>query len=214
MERLLGKTQIHIIFSFGQEIFLHKWRAKYIRWDQFSSVAQSCLTVCNPMDCSTPGFPVCYQLLELAQTHGRWCHPVLSSVVPFSSGLHSFPASGSFLMSQFFASSSQSIGDSASASILPKNIQDWSVLGWTGWISLQSKGLSSLLQHDSSKASVLWCSALFIVQISRPYMTIGKTIALTRWTFVGKVMSLLFNMLSRLVITFLPRSKRLLISLL
>ena len=72
--------------------------------------------------------------------------------------------------------------------------------------------LKSLLQHHSSKASILWCSAFFTVQLSHPYMTIGETIALTRWTFVGKVMSLLFNMLSRLVITFLPRSKRLLIS--
>ena len=86
-------------------------------------------------------------------------------------------------------------------------------LGWTGWISLQSKGLfKSLLQHHSPKASILQCSAFFTVQLSQPYMTTGKTIALTRWTFVGKVMSLLLNMLSRLVITFLPRSKRLLIS--
>ena len=93
------------------------------------------------------------------------------------------------------------------------NIQDWFPLGWTGWISLQSKGnLKSLLQYHSSKESILRCSAFFIVQLSYPYMTTGKTIALTRRTFVGKVMSLLFNMLSRLVITFLPRSKCLLIS--
>ena len=115
-------------------------------------------------------------------------------------------------MSQLFASGGQSIGVSASASVLPMNIQDWFPLGCTGWISLQSKGLSSLLQHHSSKASILRCSAFFIVQLSYPYMTIGKTIALTRRTFVDKVMSLLFNMLSRLVITFLPRSKCLLIS--
>ena len=92
------------------------------------------------------------------------------------------------------------------------NIQDWFPLGWTGWISLQSKGLSAVLQHHRSKASILWCSAFFIVQVSHPYMSTGKTIALTTRTFVSKVMSLLFNMLSRLVITFLPRSKRLLIS--
>ena len=92
------------------------------------------------------------------------------------------------------------------------NIQDWSPLGWTGWISLQSKGLRHLLQHHSSKASILRCSAFFTVQLSHPYMTTGKTIALTRQTFVGKVMSLLLNMLSKLVITILPRSKRLLIS--
>ena len=139
---------------------------------------------------------------------------ILSSVVPFSSCLQSFPAAGSFQMSQFFTSGDQSTGASASASVLPMNIQDWFPLGWTGWISLQSKGLSSLLQHHSSKASILRCSASFMVQLLHPYTTTGKTIALTRWTFVSKVMSLLFNMLSRLVITFLPRSRHLLISLL
>ena len=143
----------------------------------------------------------------------QWCHPIISSsVVPFSSCLQSFPASGSFQMSQFFASGSQSTGVAASASVLPMSIQDWFPLGWTGWISLQSKGLKSLLQHHSSKASILQCSAFFIVQLSHPYRTTGKTIPLTRWTCVGKVLSLLFNMLSGLVITFLPRSKRLLIS--
>ena len=84
---------------------------------------------------------------------------------------------------------------------------------WDGLVGCPCKGtLKSLLQHHSSKASILRCPAFFMVQLSHPYMTIGKTIALTRWTFVGKVMSLLFNMLSRLVITFLLRSKRLLIS--
>ena len=123
-------------------------------------------------------------------------------------------------MSQFFASGGQNIGVSVSASDLPMNIQDWSPLGWTGWISLQSKGLSrvfsniqgtlkSLLQHHSSKASILQLSAFFIVQLSHPFMTTGKTIALN---FVSRVMSLLFNMLSRFVIAFLPRSKRFLIS--
>ena len=115
-------------------------------------------------------------------------------------------------MSHLFASGGQRIGVSASASVLPMSIQDWFPLGWTGWISLQSKGLSSLLQHHSSKVSILRCSAFFIVQLLHPYTTTGKTIALTRWTFVGKVMSLFFNMLSRLVITFLPRCKCLLIS--
>ena len=115
-------------------------------------------------------------------------------------------------MSQLFTLGGQSIGVSASASVLPMNTQDWSPLGWTGWISLQSMGLSSLLQHHSTKASILQCSVFFIVQLSHPYMTTGKTTALTRWTFVDKVMSLLFNMLSRLLITFLPRSKHLLIS--
>ena len=116
-------------------------------------------------------------------------------------------------MSQFFTSGGQSIGVSASASVLPMNIQDWFPLGWT-WLDLLAvQGtLKSLLQHHSSKASILRHSAFFIVQFSHTHMTTGKTIALTEWTFVGKVMSLLFNILSRLVITFLPKSKCLLIS--
>ena len=177
-----------------------------------SSVTQSCPTLCDPMDCSMPGFLVLHQLLELAQTHVHWVGDVIQPshpIIPFSSYPQSFPASESFQMSHLFTSGGQSIGVSAPASVLPMNIQDWSPLEWTGWISLQSK---SLLQHHSSKAWILQCSAFFIVQLSHPYMTTGKTIALTRWTFVGKVMSLLLNMLSRLVRTFLPRSKRLLIS--
>ena len=89
-------------------------------------------------------------------------------------------------MSGLFTSGGQNIGVSASASVLPMSTQDYSPLGWTGWISLQSKGLSSLLQHHSSKASILWCSAFFMDQLSHPYMTTGKTIALTRQTFVDK----------------------------
>ena len=105
----------------------------------------------------------------------RWCHPTISSsVIPFSSHLHSFPASGSFPMSQFFTSGGQSIGVSASAWALPMNIQDWYPLGWTGWISLQARGRLKSLQHHSSKASILWCSAFFIVQFSHTYMTTGK----------------------------------------
>ena len=98
-----------------------------------------------------------------------WCHPTISSsVVPFSSHLQSFPSSGSFPMSQFFTSGGQSIGVSASTSVLPMNIQDWFPLGLTGWISLQFKGLSkSLLQHHRSKASILRHSAFFIVQLSK-----------------------------------------------
>ena len=126
----------------------------------------------------------------------RWCHPTISSSVdPFSSCLLSVPASGSFPMSWLFTSGGQSIGVSASASVLPMNIQVWFPLGLTGVISLQSKEFSRLLQHHSTKASILWCSVYFMVQLSHPYMTTGKTIALTTWTFVGKVMSLFFNML-------------------
>ena len=132
--------------------------------------------------------------------------------LPFSSHLQSFPASGSFQMSRFFTSGGQSIGVSASASVLPMNIQDSFPLGLTGLISLPSKGLKSFLQQYSSKASILQRLAFFIVQLSHPYMTTGKTVALTRQIFVGKVMPLHFNMLSRLVTAFLPRSKCLLIS--
>ena len=114
-------------------------------------------------------------------------------------------------MSQFFASGGQSTRVSASVSVLPVNIQDRFPLGLTDLITLQGT-LKSLLQHHSSKASILQHSAFFIVQLSHPHMTTGKTIALTRQAFVGKIMSLLFNMLSRLVIAFLPRSKYLLIS--
>ena len=144
----------------------------------------------------------------------RWCFPAISSsVVPFSSCPQSLPASGSFPMSQLFTWGGQSIGVSASASVLPMNTQDLSPSGWTGWISLQSKGLSRVFSNTIvQKHQFFLCSAFFRVQISHPYMTTGKTIALTRWTFVGKVKSLLFNMLSRLVITFLPKSKHLLIS--
>ena len=111
-------------------------------------------------------------------------------------------------MSQFFTPGSQSIRVSASASVLPMNVQDFISfkIDWLDLLTIQGT-LKHLLQHHSSKASILRCSAFFMVQLSHPYMTTGKTIALIRRTFVGKVMSLLFNMLSRLVITFLPRSK-------
>ena len=142
-----------------------------------------------------------------------WCHPIISStVVPLSSHLQSFPAPGSFPMSWLFAWGGQSTGASASASVFPMNIQGGFPLGFTGLISLLSKGLSSLLPHHSSKASILWRSAFFMVQLSHPYTTTGKNTALTIRTFVNKVNSLLFNMLSRFVIAFLPRSKYLLIS--
>ena len=219
--------------------------------------------------------------LENSCSLSRWCHPTISSsVVPFSSCTQSFPASGSFQTSQLLASGGQSIGVSASKSVLPMNTQVWS-LGWTGWLSLQSKGpsrlfssttvqkhqiiyvsrwsnhlilchpllllpsifpsirvfssewtlrmrwrkywsfsfkisptnehpglisfrmdwlallevqgtLESLLQYHISKASILWCSTFFIIWLSHPYMTTGKAIALTRWTFFGKVISSAF----------------------
>ena len=119
----------------------------------------------------------------------QWCHPIISSsVIPFYSCFKSFPASGSFQMSQFFTIGGQRIGVSASVSVLPMNIQDWFPLGWTGLDLLAVQGtLKSLLQHHSSKASVLQLSAFFILQLSHPYMTTGKTIALTRQTFVSHI---------------------------
>ena len=116
-------------------------------------------------------------------------------------------------MSQVFASGGQSIGVSASASVLPNEHLELIPfrMDWLDLLAVQGT-LKSLLQYHTSKASILWCSAFFIVQLSHPYMTTGKTISLTRWSFADKVMSLLFNMLSRMVITFLPRGKHLLIS--
>ena len=144
----------------------------------------------------------------------RGCHRTMSSsVVPFSFCLQSFPASGSFTVSHLFASVLEFA--SVLAKVLEFQLQHQSFqwnsglisfrMDWLDLLAVQGT-LKNLFQHHSSKASTLWCSAFFIVQLSQPYMTTGKTIALTRWTFVGKVISLLLNMLSRLVITFLPRS--------
>ena len=118
--------------------------------DQFSSVAQSCPTLCDPKNHSTPGLPAHHQLPESTQTHVHWVSDVIQPshpVIPFSSCPQSFPASGSFQMSQLSASGGQSIGVSASTSVLPMNTQDWSPLGWTGGISLQSKGLSRVFSN-------------------------------------------------------------------
>ena len=148
---------------------------------QFSSVAQLCSTLCDPMDCSMPGFPVLHHFLEACSNScpsSQWCHPTISpSVIPFSSSLQSFPASGAFPMSQFFASGGESIGAYFSISSSDE---------YSGLISfridlfdlLTVQGtLKSLLQHHSSKAPILWRSAFFTVQPSHPYMTTGKTIA-------------------------------------
>ena len=146
----------------------------------------------------------------------RRCHPTISSsLIAFSSRLQSFPASESFPMSQHFASGGQSIGVSASTSVLPMNNEYSGLISfrmdWLDLLAVQGT-LKSPLQHHSSKASILWPTAFFIVQLSHPYVTSGKTIALTRQTFVDKVMSLLCNTLFRLAIAFLPGSKHLLIS--
>ena len=155
-----------------------------------------------------PGFPVVHYLPEFAQTH---VHPTISSSVALFSFCHQpFSASGSFPVSQLFASKYWSF----SFSICPSSEYSGLIsfrIDWFDLLAVQGT-LKSLLQHHSSKASILWCSAFFMIQLSYPYMTTRKTIALTLWTFVGQVMSLLFNMLSRFVIAFLPRSKCLFIS--
>ena len=144
------------------------------------------------------GLPVHPRACSNSCPSTQLCHPTISSsVVPFSSCLQSFPTSGSFLMSQVFSSGSQSIG--ASASVLPMNIQYWFPLGWTGWISLPSKGLSRVFSNTNSKVSILQGSASFMDHLSRLYTTAGRTMTVTARTFISRVVSSLFNMLSRFV---------------
>ena len=207
---------LHVLVM-GVSVKNRNWRAvSFISLgpgNQFSSAAQSCLTLCDPMDCSTPGLPVHHQLLEPTQivlvmpsNHLILCHSLL---LPPSI----FPSIGIFFNELVLCirwpkywSFSFSISPSKEHPRLISFRMDWLDL-----LAVQGT-LKSVLQHHSSKASILWYSAVFTVQLLHPYMTTGKTIALTRWTFVGKVIFLLFNILSRLVITFLPRSKCLLIS--
>ena len=163
---------------------------------QFSSVAQSCLSLCDPMNRSTSGLPVHHQLPEFTQTHvhrvgdaNQPCHPLSSPSPPAPN-----PSQHQGLF-QWVNSSNEVakvLGFQPQHSVLPMNTQDWSL--WDGLVGSPcvQGTLKSLLQHHSSKASILWCSAFFTVQLSHPYMTTGKIIALTRWTFVGKVISLLF----------------------
>ena len=130
----------------------------------------------------------------------QWCQPIMSSsLTAFFSCPPSFSPSTSFPLSWLFASGGQSMWDSATATVLPMNIQDWFLLGLTSLISFLSKDSQSLLQHHNLKVSILWHSAFFMVQLSCPYMTTGKAIALTIWTSVSKVVSLFFNMLYRFV---------------
>ena len=158
------------------------------------------------MDYSTLGSLLHHCLPEVAQIHVHGVGDVIYLILccPLLLLPSVFPIR---VFSRFFTSGGQSSGASASASVPPMNIQGWSPLGLTGLTSLQSvQGtLKSLLQHHSFKASVLWCSAFVIVQLSHPYITTGKTKALTIQTFVSKVISVLFNILSRFVIGFLPR---------
>ena len=123
--------------------------------------------LCDPMDCSMLGFPVRH---SNSRPLSLWCHPTISSsIIPFSSLLQSFPASGSFPVSQLFTSGGQSIGVSASASVLPTNSQDWSPLGLTGWISLYSKGLSRVFSNTTVQASILWHSGFFVCLVLLSY---------------------------------------------
>ena len=182
------------------------------------SVQFSCsvvLTLCDPTNCSTPGLPVHHKLLEFTQTHIHWdsdaiqpSHPLLSP-----SSLAPVPPSIRVISNESTLHMRWPKYWSFSFSIIPSKEIPRLIfkMDWLDLLEVQGT-LKSLLQHHSSKASILRRSAFFTVQLSHPYMTTGKTIGLTRRTFVGKVMSLLFNMLSRLVITFLPRSKHLLIS--
>ena len=175
------------------------------------SVAQSYPILCDPMVCSTPGLPVHHQLPEFTQTHLHWVSDVIQPPHPLSS-----PSPPALNLSQHqglfqWVSSSHQVANywSFSFNISPSNEHPGLIsfrMDWLDLLPVQGT-LKSLLQHHSSKASILQHSAFFIVQLSHPYMTTGKTIALTRWTFVGKIISLLFNMLSRLVITFLSKSK-------
>ena len=178
---------------------------------QVGSVAQLCVTLCNPTDCSTPGFPVHHQLSEPTQTR---VHRVSDAIQPSHPLL--FPSPPAFILSQH-QGLFQWVGSSHQVvKVLELQLQHQSCqwifrlisfrMDWLDLLPVQGT-LNSLLQHHSSKASILWHSAFFIVQLLYPYITTGKTIALTRRTFVGKVTSLFFNMLSRLVIAFLPRSK-------
>ena len=184
---------------------------------QFSSVAQSCPTLWDPMNRSTPGFPVHYHLPEFTQRLMS-----IESVMPSSHLILSRP----FLLLPPIPPSIRVFSNESTLcmrwpkywsfgfSIIPSKEIPGLIsfrMDWVDLLAVQGT-LKSLLQHHSSKASILRCSAFFTVQLSHPYMTTGKTIALTRRTLVSKVMFLLLNMLSRLVITFLPRSKRLLIS--
>ena len=177
---------------------------------QFSSVTPLCPTHYNTMDCSMPGFPVHHELLEFTQIHVHWVGVAIQPSHPLS-----FPSPPALNLSHHqglfqwvfpirwpkYWSFSFSISLSSDYSGLISFMTDWLDL-----LAVQGT-LKSLLQYHSSKASILLCSSFFTVHLSHPYMTTGKTIALTRWTLVSKVMSLLLNMLSRLVITVLPRSK-------
>ena len=184
-----------------REIWAPLWRVKKCRAPSINvimvtcySVAQSCLTFWGPMDCSMPGFPVFHHLSELAQTHVHWVGDTIQPSLPLS-----FPSPPAFNLSKMRVFSNGRLFTQV-AKVLELHLQinpssEYSGLisfriDWFGLFAVQGI-LKSLLQHHSSKASILWHSAFFMVWLSHPYMTTGKTIALNIWTFVSKVMSLL-----------------------
>ena len=174
---------------------------------QFSSVTQLCLILCNPTDCSIPGFPVHHQPPELTQAHVHWVSDAMQLSHPLSSPsptFNLFQHQGLFQR----VSSPHQVAKLLQFQLQHQFFDEYSGLiflrmDWLDLLAVQGT-LKSLLQNHRSKVSILWHSVFFMVQLSHLYMTPGKTIALTRWTFVGKVMSLLFNMLSRLIVAFLP----------
>ena len=213
-------SKILYLHEFYNNIYCFKYQQKHdFNFLQLSSVTQSCLTLCDAMNCSQPGLPVHHQLLGFTQTHVHWVSDAIQSSHPLSSPS---PLALSFFQHQGLFQWVSSLHQMAKGLELqlkhfsPSNEHSRLISFRTAWFDLLAvQGtLKSLLQHHSSKASVLWHSAFFMVRLSHPYMTSGKTMALTMtiWAFVGKVMSLLFNTLSRFVIAILSRSKCLLIS--
>ena len=192
VENIGSELNNHLDFSTHSALPSEDNLQPLIKIVQFSSVTQSCLTPCNPMNRSTPGLPVHHQLLESTHTHVHLVNDAIQPSHPLSSSESDlrirWPKYWSFCFS-----------------ISPSNEYPGLIsfrMDWLDLLAVQGT-LKSLLQHYSSKASILQHSAFFIVQLSHPYMTTGKTIVLTRQNFVGNIVSLLFNMLSR---TFLPRS--------
>ena len=199
-------------FGFKAMVLFHYFSPySFILHFSVSSVAQLCPILCNPMDCSMPGFPVHHQLLELAQIH---MHQVGDGIQPSHPLSSPSPPAFNFPSIRVFSNKSVLCIRwpkywSFSFSISPSNEYSGLISFRMDWLYLLAvqRTLKSLFQHHSSKALIFWRSAFFIVHLSHPSMTTGTTIALTRRTFVGKVMSLLFNMLSRFFTVFLPRSK-------
>jgi len=210
-----NKPLYNIIKTLGK-ILKHLVSKNYFYYVQSSSVTLPCPTLCDPMNRSTPGLPVHHQLPEFIQTHVHQVGDAIQPSYPLSSPTPPAPNPSQHQSLFQWVNSSHEVAKVLEFQLQHQSFQwifrtDSFRMDWLDLLSVQGT-LKSLLQHHSSKASTLWRSAFFTVQLLHPYMTTGKTIALSRWIFVGKVMSLLLNMLPRLVITFLPRSKHLLIS--